>query len=172
MRRLERSAAAGPPLARELPNWGIQALYNDRQLVVQNKLTQYFLPFDSALPDGIWRLFLFSDAGGERAVALEEEATLIGRERFCSVRLPHRSVSRQHCALQFRRVRPGPGSAAAIVPYVFDLGSTHGTFVNGARVQPSRFVELRPRDRLAFGAAAAVLMRASAQAVGGEDASL
>jgi hypothetical protein len=170
MRRLEPFTVTGPPVAKELPNWGIQALYNDRQLIVQKKLTKYFMSFDSALPDGTWRLFLFNDVHGEQAIVLEEEATLIGRESFCSIQISHPSVSRQHCVIQFRSVRPNPESPKLeVVPYLFDIASTHGTFINGTRIQPSCFVELKPRDRLAFGAAAvAVLMRGNPQAASEE----
>ena len=37
-------------------------------------------------------------------------------------------------------------------PYIMDLASTHGTLLNQQRLPANRFVELRPRDILQFGA--------------------
>jgi len=36
-------------------------------------------------------------------------------------------------------------------PYVMDLGSTNGTYVNDERLQPQRYVELLEKDVLRFG---------------------
>ena len=36
-------------------------------------------------------------------------------------------------------------------PYVMDLNSTNGTYVNGERVEPQRYVELLEKDVLRFG---------------------
>jgi smad nuclear-interacting protein 1 len=166
MKRLNAAAAQGPKVAKEYPNWGIQALYADRQLILQKKLTRYFVPFDSAIPDGSWRLFIFNGASDELAVVLDEESTLIGRDSFCTVRLTEKSVSRQHCVVQFRNVRlnlsyPRP----EVVPYIFDIGSLHGTQINGEEVHSSCFVELKPRDRITIGkVVSAVLMRGMATA--------
>jgi pSer/pThr/pTyr-binding forkhead associated (FHA) protein len=163
--------AQGPKVAQEYPNWGIQALYADRQLILQQKLTQYFVPFDSAIPDGSWRLFVFDDTRGETTVVLDDEATLIGRESFCAIQLTHRSVSRQHCVVQFRNVRldltdPQP----KVVPYIFDIGSRYGTQINGEVIRSSCFVELKPRDRITIGTTvAAVLMRATPRVADEDD---
>ena len=35
-------------------------------------------------------------------------------------------------------------------PYLIDLESTHGTFLNGTRIEPARYIELRPRDLVRF----------------------
>ena len=42
-----------------------------------------------------------------------------------------------------------------------DLESTHGTFLNGERVAAARYIELRPKDNIKFGASSReyVLMR-------------
>ena len=36
-------------------------------------------------------------------------------------------------------------------PYILDLKSTNGTFINGERVPDSRYVELKAMDVLKFG---------------------
>jgi smad nuclear-interacting protein 1 len=38
-----------------------------------------------------------------------------------------------------------------VKPYLMDLESTNGTFVNGDRLPPARYVELKEKDVLSFG---------------------
>jgi smad nuclear-interacting protein 1 len=167
MRRITLSNTKDPKVAQEQPNWGIQALYNDRQLILKKKMTKYFIPYDSALSDGSWRLFFFGDGDSEQTIILDEESTIIGRESFCSVPVSHPSVSRQHAVIQFRRVRLDPHDPTPIiVPYLFDLSSRRGTFLNGDPIPSCCFVQLNPTDRLTFGSSvSAVLMRTSSQSL-------
>jgi smad nuclear-interacting protein 1 len=36
-------------------------------------------------------------------------------------------------------------------PYIIDLESTNGTFINGAKLKTSRFYELKEKDCIKFG---------------------
>lgn len=40
---------------------------------------------------------------------------------------------------------------AAVRPYLMDLGSTNGTFLNGERMEPARYYELLDQDSVKFG---------------------
>uniref|UniRef100_A0A8C4J4H3 Solute carrier family 4 member 1 adaptor protein n=1 Tax=Dromaius novaehollandiae TaxID=8790 RepID=A0A8C4J4H3_DRONO len=71
---------------------------------------------------------------------------LVGRLPGCAVALEHPSVSRHHAVLQYR----GDDAAAAGF-YVYDLGSTHGTFLNKARVPPRTYCRVRVGHGLRFG---------------------
>ncbi|CAI9608395.1 unnamed protein product [Staurois parvus] len=64
--------------------------------------------------------------------------TVFGRLPACHVPLEHPSVSRFHAALQYR---PSPGSEPNQERgfYIYDLGSTHGTFVNKQRIPPKTY---------------------------------
>ncbi len=62
--------------------------------------------------------------------------TLIGRESFCNVVLPQRSISRKHARIFFEG-----GNYK-----VEDLGSSHGTFLNGRRVEAP--TALKDGDRI------------------------
>jgi hypothetical protein len=66
-----------------------------------------------ALPDG-------------RVFRLEETTLTVGRAGDCEILLQDEQVSRKHAAIH----------ATAAGVHVVDLGSTNGTFINGARIQP------------------------------------
>ncbi|CAN4082748.1 unnamed protein product [Withania somnifera] len=67
---------------------------------------------------------------------------MFGRVDLCDFVLEHPTISRFHAVLQFK----GNGDA-----YVYDLGSTHGTFINKKEVKKRVFVELHVGDVLRFG---------------------
>ncbi|KAJ8567164.1 hypothetical protein K7X08_019372 [Anisodus acutangulus] len=69
-------------------------------------------------------------------------AYMFGRVDLCDFVLEHPTISRFHAVLQFK----GNGDA-----YVYDLGSTHGTFINKNEVKKRVFVELHVGDVLRFG---------------------
>lgn len=79
----------------------------------------------------------------------------------------HASVSGQHAVIQYRQVPysgPREGMAGVLVckPYVIDLDSRNGTQLNGVRLEPKRYYEMRKGDMLLFGASTReyVLMKA------------
>lgn len=77
---------------------------------------------------------------------------LFGRLASCDVCLEHPSVSRYHAVLQHGVSGPdgecdghGPGF------YLYDLGSTHGTFLNKTRIPPRSYCRVRVGHVLRFG---------------------
>lgn len=75
----------------------------------------------------------------EHVIELSSPETIIGRHRDCHLRIPSSDVSRRHCVLKYQN-----GYLS-----VEDLGSTNGTFVNGAKVT-SRLI-VKPGDELEVG---------------------
>lgn len=152
-----------PQKTKQFPNWGIQALYGDRQLIRNEKLTKYFVPYDTAKPDGTWKIFLFKDGTDEsQTIPLDTESVLFGRESFCDCIIEHKSVSRQHCVIQFRKVMlEGSTEQAQIIPYIFDMNSHWGTYINDEKIPASCFVQLEAKDTISFGKCpdSAVLMK-------------
>merc|ERR1712127_784383 len=69
----------------------------------------------------------------------------MGFGRLKSVDIPtdHQSISRQHAVLQFR-------DNTSV--YLYDLNSTHGTFINKRRIPPHTYAEIHVGDLLSFGA--------------------
>ncbi|XP_014637000.1 PREDICTED: kanadaptin isoform X2 [Ceratotherium simum simum] len=77
---------------------------------------------------------------------------LFGRLPSCDVCLEHPSVSRYHAVLQHRA--PGSeGECDGHGPgfYLYDLGSTHGTFLNKTRVPPRTYCRVHVGHVLRFG---------------------
>ena len=80
---------------------------------------------------------------------------LVGREAAVADLLAaHPSVSKQHAVVQFRHLerRDQFGDRVGRVrPYLIDLDSANGTTLNGDRVAPARYYELRDKDLVRFG---------------------
>eukprot|EP01124_Arcella_intermedia_P000148 TRINITY_DN10077_c0_g1_i4.p1 TRINITY_DN10077_c0_g1~~TRINITY_DN10077_c0_g1_i4.p1 ORF type:complete len:139 (-),score=31.02 TRINITY_DN10077_c0_g1_i4:35-451(-) len=80
---------------------------------------------------------------------------LLGRDRrVVDIPLDHPSCGKQHAVLQYRSVEvtDEDGQPTKITkPYIIDLNSTNGTFLNGTKIDAQRYIELMPRDVLRFG---------------------
>ncbi|KAL3082446.1 hypothetical protein niasHT_038512 [Heterodera trifolii] len=65
----------------------------------------------------------------------------------------------------------GQGHQQATRPYINDLGSGNGTFLNGDRIEAQRYYELREKDVLRFGFSSReyVLLHEHSAAVGADD---
>ncbi|PKA67286.1 FHA domain-containing protein DDL [Apostasia shenzhenica] len=68
-------------------------------------------------------------------------AYMFGRVDLCDFVLEHPTISRFHAVLQFRK----DGA------YIYDLGSTHGTFLNKRQVKKKVYTEIHVGDVLRFG---------------------
>lgn len=77
---------------------------------------------------------------------------LFGRLPSCDVCLEHPSVSRFHAVLQPGGGPPdGPPDGRGPGFYLYDLGSTHGTFLNKARIPPRTYCRVHVGHVLRFG---------------------
>lgn len=116
-------------------------------------------PVDARVPTKRWRLYVFKGNAPdpiETQYIHRQSAYLVGREKkVCDIRLMHPSVSKQNSVIQFRMREVGVddrgGPVREILPYVMDLDSTNGTHVNGERIEPQRYIELREQDTVRFG---------------------
>ncbi|KND01312.1 uncharacterized protein SPPG_03122 [Spizellomyces punctatus DAOM BR117] len=78
-----------------------------------------------------------------RTPSISKPMLVVGRLPICDIELEHASISRYHAVIQFK----GDGTA-----YVYDLGSTHGTFLNKSELPKGSYQRLRVGDMLRFGA--------------------
>ncbi|KAH9739755.1 FHA domain-containing protein [Citrus sinensis] len=69
-------------------------------------------------------------------------AYMFGRVDLCDFVLEHSTISRFHAVIQFKR----SGDA-----YLYDVGSTHGTFINKNQVEKRVYVDLHVGDVIRFG---------------------
>jgi predicted component of type VI protein secretion system len=82
---------------------------------------------------------LVAMSGGQTlSFPLRQGSTIIGRHSTCHICIPAKTISRRHCQCYV------DGDKVAIR----DLGSSHGTYVNGSRVERA---ELRDGDVLSLG---------------------
>jgi smad nuclear-interacting protein 1 len=171
------SPSAAPAKPRTKPNFALSGALN-KDSATGNSLNGVVLkwsePADAATPPGPgWRLYVFKGAEELDTLHLHRRsAYLFGREaKVADILTEHDSCSKQHAVLQFRfkTAAPAPGSldapARSVRPYLLDLESTNGTFVNGQRLEPARFVELREKDVIKVGESSReyVLVRAPAE---------
>lgn len=77
---------------------------------------------------------------------------LFGRLASCDVCLEHPSVSRYHAVLQHRGSDPdGESDGHEQGFYIYDLGSTHGTFLNKTRIPPRTYCRVHVGHVFRFG---------------------
>ena len=117
---------------------------------------KYSEPPEARKPKKRWRLYPFK--GEEQLPVLHihrQSAYLLGRERkIADIPVDHPSCSKQHAVLQFRLVdykRPDGMMGRRVRPYIIDLGSANGTFVNSKPIEAQRYVELIEQDVIKFG---------------------
>lgn len=84
---------------------------------------------------------------------------LLGRaHEVADILLAHPSCSQQHAAIQFRYILKKVENEygvqqrkGRVKPYIIDLESSNGTFLNGERLEGGRYVEIKDKDLLKFG---------------------
>lgn len=109
-------------------------------------------PSDAAKPTKHWRLYVFKGKEALEPYHIHRQSSyLLGRERrVVDLPLDHPSCSGQHAVLQFRLTAKSD-TGKLVRPYLMDLGSTNGSFINGEKIEPEKYVELLPQDVLRFG---------------------
>lgn len=77
---------------------------------------------------------------------------LIGRLPLCDIVVDDVTCSRQHAVIQFRPGDPDPQTGKRDDEiYIYDLGSTSGTYVNGMVLQSSAYYPVFVNDIIQFG---------------------
>ena len=122
---------------------------------MNNKISiNYKPPNDSIIPEDIWFLFKFlkdKNEANETYKLVGKEFFLLGKDnRICDIHIKQKNISRQHAVIQFRKIIKG-NKDTFILPYLIDLNSTNGTFLNGEKIDNSKYYELRDKDNLNFG---------------------
>jgi FOG: FHA domain len=163
----------------EKPNFGLSgALASDDKTgnTYRGVLLKFTEPPEARIPNTRWRLYVFkksrkstkngapssSSSSEDELVEVlhisKQSAYLFGREeKVADVPVYHPSLSKQHCVLQYRALpdkssgRDQQRVALRCRPYLMDLGSTNGTFINGVRLDEARYYELKKGDVITLG---------------------
>ncbi|RKP39810.1 SMAD/FHA domain-containing protein, partial [Dimargaris cristalligena] len=150
------------------PNFGLSGKLAAETNTVNGTIVDYNEPPEARVPTAKWRLYVFKgDQQLEVIPVARQSAYLVGRDRkVADLPVDHPSCSKQHAALQYRQVAlpRKPADTAAfdadtsntpppfvVKPYLIDLASSNGTYVNGERLPATRYYELRAQDVIKFG---------------------
>lgn len=141
---------------KEKPNFGLSGKLTADANTVNGVVIKYTEPDDAKQPKRRWRFYPFK---GDKALPIlyihRQSCFLIGRDKkVVDIALEHPSISKQHSALQYRATpftRADGSQGRRVRPYIIDLESANGTFVNNKKLEPRRYVELLERDVVKFG---------------------
>lgn len=141
---------------KEKPNFQTSGKLTEDVNTVNGVVIKYSEPPEARKPKRRWRLYPFK---GEESLPVlyihRQSAYLIGRDRkIADIPVDHPSCSKQHAALQYRLVpfkRENGSEGKRVRPYLIDLESANGTYVNNVKLESKRYHELMERDVLKFG---------------------
>ncbi|KAG4303954.1 hypothetical protein PORY_002607 [Pneumocystis oryctolagi] len=114
---------------------------------------KYHEPTEAHKPDKLWQLYVFkNDKQIDIFDIYQKSSYLFGRDRMVvDIPIDHPSCSKQHAVIQFRQIKSkNTISRKYIKPYIIDLESTNGTFLNNERIAHSHYIELKPKDMIKF----------------------
>ena len=147
---------AEAPKDKDKPDFKLSGKLTEDTNTFKGVVIKYNEPPEARKPKRRWRLYPFK---GEESLPIlhihRQSAFLLGRDRkIADIPVDHPSCSKQHAVLQFRLVeykRPDETMGRRVRPYIIDLGSANGTFVNNKQIDAQRYVELIEKDVLKFG---------------------
>lgn len=109
----------------------------------------YVEPSWGGKPEKNYKLEVLKSGVILETISLQEQSFhVVGRLPLCHISLAHPTVSRYHAVLQYRKKDDDENFRGL---YIYDLGSTHGTFWNGNRIKSNIYVRVRGGHMLRFG---------------------
>ncbi|XP_035786219.1 FHA domain-containing protein DDL-like [Anopheles albimanus] len=160
----KRAVKSEPPTAddepaeveKQKPNFALSGKLTEEANKVNGVVINYAEPPGACKPKRRWRLYpMKGDQIMPTLYIHRQSCYLIGRDRkVCDLPIDHPSCSKQHAVLQYRLVpheRPDGTTSRTVRPYIIDLDSSNGTFVNYKKIEPKRYLELFEKDVLMFG---------------------
>lgn len=99
------------------------------------------------VPDPIWRF--------DKNSLSKKNSNFIGTNKStCNILLDDPSCVEYHAVLQFRAIftkQPDKIRGKRILPFIMDLGSSNGTYLNNNKMQPHEYIQVKQGDVLKFG---------------------
>jgi smad nuclear-interacting protein 1 len=144
------------PGQKDKRNFNLSGKLAEDTNIVNGVVVKYSQPPEARKPKKGWRVYPFKGDQGLPVLYIHRQSSyLIGRDRrVVDFPVDHPSCSKQHAALQYRLmpVSHKDGTTAYTVrPYIIDLESTNGTYVNNVKLEPRIYVELLEKDVIKFG---------------------
>ncbi|RNA35111.1 smad nuclear-interacting 1 [Brachionus plicatilis] len=145
-----------PEVEKEKPSLALSGNLAKDTNLINGVVVKYNEPPEARKPRRRWRLYCFK---GETELPFyqihRQSAYLFGRDRLVAdIPVDHPSCSKQHAAFQYRMIeykRKDGRTGRTVKPYIIDLGSTNGTFINNKQIEAQRYFELREKDVIKFG---------------------
>jgi smad nuclear-interacting protein 1 len=144
------------PGQKDKPNFGLSGKLAEDTNTFNGVVIKYSQPPEARKPKRRWRFYPFKGDKGLPTLYIHRQSSyLIGRDRkVADIPVDHPSCSKQHAALQYRLVpfeREDGTMAKRVRPYIIDLESSNGTYVNNVKIDPRTYVELLEKDVIKFG---------------------
>ncbi|SCQ16720.1 fork head domain protein, putative [Plasmodium ovale] len=135
---------------KEMQNFNPSGLLAQEKSYRNGVELKYTESIDGENPDKKWRLYMFLNSktnDPQDIIHIHEKSWhLIGKDELVAdIKLTHISISKQHAVIQFKK------HENKIVPFLIDLNSTNGSYLNHEKIDPNKFYELRECDLLKFG---------------------
>lgn len=151
-----KTEATAGPVEKEKPNFGLSGKLTEDTNKVNGVVIKYAEPQEARKPKRRWRLYPFKGNQALPTLFIHRQSCyLVGRDRkICDIPVDHPSCSKQHAVLQYRLVpytKDDGTKSQRVRPYVLDLESANGTFVNNQQIDPKKYVELLEKDVVKFG---------------------
>ncbi|KRX59257.1 Smad nuclear-interacting protein 1, partial [Trichinella sp. T9] len=151
--KVETNSGAPP---KEKPNFEVTGALAADTNSYKGVVIKYTEPPEARKPKLRWSLYPFK---GEEALPLyrihRQSAYLFGRDRrIADIPIDHPSCSKQHAVFQYRSIPETTDDGRVIhliKPYLIDLGSANGTYLNGDKMEAQRYYELFEKDVIKFG---------------------
>jgi len=142
---------SNPGVEKELPNFNLSSKLLEDTNKVAGVVVKYSKPKEAEKPDLNWKLFVYREHKFLETMNIyRQDGYLIGKDiRICDIPAIHPSCSGQHAVIQFRKV--SKNNQDYIIPYLIDLKSTNGTFLNNQKIESERYYELFEKDVIKFG---------------------
>ncbi|XP_051494088.1 smad nuclear-interacting protein 1 [Apus apus] len=142
--------------SKEKPSFELSGALLEDTNTFRGVVIKYSEPPEARVPKTRWRLYPFKNDEFLPVMYIHRQsAYLLGRHRrIADIPIDHPSCSKQHAVFQYRLVeytRADGSVGRRVRPYIIDLGSGNGTFLNNQRIQPQRYYELKEKDVLKFG---------------------
>ncbi|XP_054156499.1 smad nuclear-interacting protein 1-like [Oppia nitens] len=144
------------PKEKEKPNLQTTGKLAEDTNMYNGVVIKYNQPPEARKPKRRWRLYPFKGDDSLEFIPIHRQsAYLMGRDRkVADIPIDHPSCSKQHSVVQFRLMeykKDDDTISKRVRPYIIDLESANGTFVNNQKIEPKRYYELFEKDVIKFG---------------------